>query len=124
VKLFLALLASMLAIGAISFWAWRTSPVVTPCEVIERSTSRSADGRVQADVFEQRCGDSVATHVALRPFGAPVQARGDVFIAAGSTRISLVWRDNRELVVESPARHVLVQESSWRNIGIRIRLVR
>ena len=52
-KLFLALLASMLAIGAISFWAWRASPVVTPCEVIERSTSRSADGRVQADVFEQ-----------------------------------------------------------------------
>jgi len=124
VKLFLALLGSMLAIGALSFWAWRTAPAAAPCEVVDIATVRSPDGRVQADVFDQRCGDSVATHVALRPSGSPVQARGDVFIAAGSVHAVPVWRDNHELVVESPARHVLVQETSWRNVGIRLRLVR
>jgi hypothetical protein len=97
---------------------------VKPCEVIERASSRSPDGRVQADVFDQRCGDSVATHVALRPVGSPVQARGDVFIAAGSVRAAPVWRDNHEVVIESPARHVLIEETSWRNVGVRIRLVR
>ena len=123
-KLFLALLGSMLAIGAVSFWAWRASPPMKPCDVVERSATPSPDSRVQADVYEQRCGDSVATHVALRPIGSPVQARGDVFIAAGSVKASPVWRDDRELIVESPARHVLAQETSWRNVGIRVRLVR
>ncbi|MFN2549108.1 MAG: hypothetical protein ABR567_16930 [Myxococcales bacterium] len=123
-KLLIALLGSMLAIGAVSFWAWRASPAVAPCKVVERASARSPDGKIEADVFDQRCGDSVATHVALRPSGSPVQARGDVFIAGGSVRAAPVWRDNHDLVVESPARHVLLQETSWRNVGIRIRLVR
>ena len=123
-KLFLALLASMLAIGGLSFWAWRSAPATAPCDVVEIATVPSPDGRTRADVFDQRCGDSVGTHVALRPFGSHVQARGDVFIAAGRVPAVPVWRDNHELVVESPARRVLVQESSWRNVGIRIRLVR
>ena len=123
-KLLVALFGSMLAIGAVSFWAWRTAPATSPCVTLERAAVTSPDGRTRADVFEQRCGDSVATHVALRPSGSPVQARGDVFIAAGSVRASAIWRDNRDLVVESPARHVLVEETSWRNVGIRVRLVR
>ena len=123
-KLALGLFGLMLLIGGVSFWAWRASPDQKPCDVVERPASRSPGGRTEADVFEQRCGDSVATHVALRPAGAPVQARGDVFIAAGSVRVALVWRDDRELVIESPAKRVLVEESSWRDVGVRVRLVR
>ena len=123
-KLVLALLGLMLLIGGVSFWAWRASPPQPPCAVVERSSAASPDGKTRADVYEQRCGDSVATHVALRPSGAPEQARGDVFIAAGSVKVALSWRDDRELVVESPARHVLAQESSWRDVGVRTRLVR
>ena len=123
-KLFLALLGSMLAIGGVAFWIWRAAPAVKPCDLVERSSSISPDGRTRADVYDQRCGDSVATHVALRLVGSPVQARGDVFIAAGSVKATPVWRDDRELVVESPAHRVLAQESAWRNIGVQVRLVR
>ena len=123
-KLFLALLGSMLAIGGVAFWIYRASPAVKPCDVIERASSVSPDRKVQADVYDQRCGDSVATHVGLRPVGSPVQARGDVFIAAGSVKVSPIWHEDRELIVESRAQRVLVQETSWRNIGVRVRLVR
>jgi hypothetical protein len=123
-KLAIALLGLMLLVGGVSFIAYRTGPSGPPCAVAERSSSLSPDGRTQADVYEQRCGDSVATHVALRPASAPVQARGDVFIAAGSEQVSLSWRGDREVVVESPARRVLASETSWRNVGVRLQLVR
>ena len=123
-KLFAGLLALMLAIGAVSFWAWRASPVVSPCLDVEISQSRSPDGRVSADVYEKRCGDSVSTHVGLRNSAAPLPARGDVFIAAGRVPAHVTWNSDREAVVESPAKRVLVEESSWKNIGIRVRLVR
>ena len=123
-RLALGLLALMLAIGGISFWAWRAGPEGTTCQDVEVSGSRSPDGHTQADVYEKRCGDSVATHVALRPLSAPLQARGDVFIAAGRVRVSLSWNERGELVVESPARRVLVEETHWRKVGVRVRRVR
>ena len=118
------LLALMLAIGGLSFWAWRAGPEGTACQDLDVSSSRSPDGRTQADVFEKRCGDSVATHVALRPVAAPVLARGDVFIAAGQVRVALSWNEAGELVVESPARRVLVEETHWRKVAVRVRRVR
>ncbi len=123
-KLAVGLLGLMLLIGGVSFVAWRMGPSGPPCAVLERSSVVSPDEKTQADVYEQRCGDSVATHVALRPVKAPVQARGDVFIAAGSVRATPVWRSSREVVVESPARRVLASETSWRNVGVRVQLVR
>lgn len=123
-RLALGLFALMLAIGGISFWAWRAGPEGTPCQDVEVSGSRSPDGRTQADVFEKRCGDSVATHVALRPLSAPLLARGDVFIAAGRVRVLLSWNERGELVVESPARRVLVEETHWRKVSVRVRRVR
>lgn len=118
------LLLLMLAIGGVSFWAWRAGPEGTACEDVDLSGSRSPDGRAQADVYQKRCGDSVATHVALRPASAPLAARSDVFIAAGSVRVLLSWNDRNELVVESPARRVLVEETHWRNVSVRVRRVR
>ena len=120
----MALLALMLAVGAASFWAWRAAPVPPPCQDREVLSARSPDGRALAEVFEQRCGTSVATHVSLRPAGSPLLARSDVFIAAGSAKVSLIWNDARELVVQSPADRVLVEESGWRNVRVRLRRVR
>jgi hypothetical protein len=114
----------MLAIGAVSFWAWRAAPEATPCQPTELAQSRSPDGRAQADLFEVRCGDSVATHVALRPPASPVQARGDVFIAAGRVPARLLWNDAGELVIETPAPRVLAEETHWRSVGVRVRRVR
>ena len=123
-KLAAGLFALMLLICAVSFWAWRAAPETSPCQDVEVAQSRAPDGRALADVFEKRCGDSVATHVALRLQAAPRQARSDVFVAAGRVRVRLVWNSDRELVVESPARQILVEQASWRNVLVRLRRVR
>ncbi len=95
-----------------------------PCLDVEVGQSPSPDGRFFAEVYEKRCGDSVSTHVALRNSGSSILSRGDVFIAAGRVPARVLWNSDHEAVIESPARHVLVQESNWRNIGVRVRLVR
>jgi len=119
-KLLVALFALMLAIGLASLWLWRRSPADAPCASRDLAQARSPDGRTQADVFEVRCGNSLATHVALRPAGAPEAARGDVFIAAGTAPVRLTWNGPGELVLESPAKRVLVEETRWRTTSIRI----
>jgi hypothetical protein len=121
VKLVFALSAVMLAIGAATLVFWRSQPEAEPCDAKEIAQARSPDGRTQADVFELRCGTSVDTHVALRAASAPLRARSDVFVAAGSAPVQAVWTGSRELVVQSAAARVLVQETSWRNITIRLR---
>lgn len=123
-KLVVGLFALMLAVGAASFWTWRTAPLLPSCTDAALAFARSVDGRVEADLFEKRCGDSVTTHVALRPASARPQSHADVFVAAGSVRVRLSWNDAGELVIESPARRVLLEESSWRKVGIRLRRVR
>ena len=94
-KLFGALLALMLAVGAVCFWAWRSAPAVSPCQNVEVAQSRSPDGRVSADVYEKRCGDSVTTHVGLRREGSPVPSRSDVFIAVGRVPARVCWNSER-----------------------------
>jgi hypothetical protein len=121
VKLVVGLFAVMLAIGVATLLFWRAQPESEPCVAKEIAQSRSPDGRTQADVFELRCGTSLDTHVALRAASAPQRARSDVFVAAGSAKVQATWSDSRELVVRSPAARVLVQETSWRDIAIRIR---
>ena len=123
-KLFIGLLGLMLIAAGVSWWAWRSAPLPEPCESRDLSRSVSPDGRALAEVFEQWCGESVATHVSLRPAAAPIQSRSDVFIAAGVASVRLEWNQDRELVVESPAHRVLVQETAWRNVGVRVRLIR
>jgi hypothetical protein len=120
-RLLLGLSALMLAIGFATLWFWRSAPSPPDCESHDLGQSRSPDGRSQADVFEVRCGRTVATHVALRQSASPLEARFDVFIAAGSVPVRAVWTGERELVVESSAGRVLAEETRWRNVGIRIR---
>jgi hypothetical protein len=124
VKLVLALFATMLAIGAVSFWLWRAAPPVAPCDNRVLSEAASPDARFMAAAYERRCSQSVTTHVALRPFKASFKPQGDVFVAAGLERIALRWPEERQLVVESPAQRVLVQETSWRGVAVRVVLVR
>jgi hypothetical protein len=123
-KLLFALLATMLAIGAVSFWFWRAAPPVAPCDDRLIAEAPSPDARFVAAAYQRRCAESITTHVALRPAAAKFRPQGDVFVAAGQTRIALRWREDRQLVVESPAERLLVQETSWRSIAVRVVLVR
>ena len=45
-------------------------------------------------------------------------------IAAGRAPVKVEWNDARELVVETAAERVLVEETSWRSVGVRVRRVR
>jgi hypothetical protein len=123
-KLAAGLFALMLAIAGVSFWAWRAAPVPAPCIDRDVTSALAPDGRTLAEVFEQRCGESVATHVSLRPADSPLLMRSDVFIAAGTPAVRLFWNEPRELVVESPAERVMVEESGWRSVRVRLRRVR
>ncbi|HEX9579200.1 MAG TPA: hypothetical protein VF993_15710 [Myxococcales bacterium] len=123
-KLLLALFAAMLAIGAVSFWFWRAAPAIAPCEERVLSEATSPDARFVAAAYQRRCAESVTTHVALRPAGSSFKPRGDVFVAAGLARVALRWPEERQLVVESPAERILVQETSWRSVAVRVVLVR
>jgi hypothetical protein len=120
-KLLLALFALMLAIGFATLWFWRQAPEPAPCDSRDVAQIPSPQGRVQADVFVVDCGGILATHVALRPAGAAIGARGDIFIARGSVSVRPIWNGERELVVESPAERRLVEETRWRNVAVRIR---
>ncbi|HXL39026.1 MAG TPA: hypothetical protein VN928_00675 [Myxococcales bacterium] len=120
-RLLLGLSALMLAIGFATLWFWRSAPAPAECESRDVGQSLSPDGRSQADVFEVRCGRTVATHVALRPSGSPLEARFDVFIVGGSEPVRAVWIGERELLVESSTGRVLAEETRWRDVGIRIR---
>ncbi len=123
-KLLLALFAAMLAIGAVSLWFWRAAPQVSPCDDEVLSEAASPDARFVAAVYQRRCAAAVTTHVALRPIGVKFRPHGDVFVSPGQTRIALRWPEERQLLVESPAQRVLLQESSWRSVAVRVVLVR
>ncbi|HUJ25898.1 MAG TPA: hypothetical protein VLW85_07770 [Myxococcales bacterium] len=123
-KLALALFALMLAIAGVSFFAWRAAPVPAPCVNRDVSSSTAPDGKSLAEVFTQQCGEHVATHVSLRPAGSAVPMRSDVIIFADTPPVALLWNDEHELVVQSPAERVLVEESGWRNVRVQLRRVR
>jgi hypothetical protein len=119
VKLLLGLTALMLAIGAVGFWVWRSSPEPQPCAIRVFQELRSPDGRTLAEAFEQRCEASLTTHVTLRGAAAPVPARTDVFVAGGAAQVGLSW-ESGALQISSQAR-ALAQESSWRGVTVRVR---
>ena len=122
-KLVLGLAALMLAVGFATLLVWRTAKD-EPCAERAVSQALSPDRRAVAEVFEVSCASATATHVALRPALEGAQARSDVFVAAGAAPVKLLWSDARDLVVESPASRVLLHETAWRNVGVRVRLVR
>jgi hypothetical protein len=123
VKLVLGLAALMLGVAIATLLIWRNVRD-EPCAEREISRAISPDGRAIAEVLEVSCASAVATHVSLRPREGSANARQDVFVATGVTPVALRWRDARQLLVESPARTVVLQETGWRNVGIEVRLVR
>jgi len=120
-KLLVGLFALMLAVGLATLWLWRRSREPSPCESHEIAEYRAPGGRAQADVFEVRCPGAITTHVALRPAERPTEARGDVFVGLGSVPVRVFWDGERELRIESPAERLLVEETRWREVRVRIR---
>jgi len=120
-KLLVGLFALMLAIGLATLVLWHRSPEPEPCESRELTHSRSPDDRSEADVFELHCGPSVTTHVALRSSMSAPKSRADVFVAEGPVPIQVTWTGPRELLVQSPAARVLVAETRWRDVSVKLR---
>ena len=120
-KLLAGLFALMLATALATFWFSRRAADEVACDTRDLAQSVSPDQQAQADLFEVRCGDSLTTHVALRAPLAPAYSRSDVFVAIGSLALRLAWPGPRELVIESPQARVLVAETRWRAIGVKIR---
>jgi hypothetical protein len=120
-RLLIALFALMLAIALATLWFWRRSTGPSPCESREVAHSSSPDGRARVDVFEVRCPGAISTHVALRSQSEPAQARGDVFVALGKAPVQVLWNGDSELVIESPAGRVLLEETRWRDVSVRVR---
>jgi len=116
VRLVWGLTALMVAIGAVGYWVYRSSPEAQPCAVQVLEALRSPDGRTLAEIFDSRCEASVTTHVSLRAANAPEPARTDVFVAEGTPKVSIQWSDGALRV--SSAAHPVVVESSWRDIRI------
>jgi hypothetical protein len=114
----------MVATALVTLWIWRRSPPESPCDAREITRVSSPDGSMQADMFELVCGESVTTHVALHPASSSSSARSDVFIAAGRVPVRISWPDPRELTVESDAPRILVMETRWRDVSVRIRRTR
>lgn len=119
-KLVAGLFALMLAIGLASLVLWRSSPESVPCESRDVSHSRSPDDRSEADVFELHCGPSVTTHVALRSSMSAPKSHADIFVAEGPVAIQVTWRSPRELLLLSPPARVLVAETRWRDVTVKL----
>ena len=119
-KLVLGLAALMLAVGVATLLIWRNVRD-EPCAEREVSRAFSPDGRALAEVVEVSCAAAVATHVSLRLAGGSETSRQDVFVATGVAPVELRWTDPRALVVESPSRTVVLQETNWRDVAIHVR---
>ena len=120
-KLLAGLFALMLAIGLATLVLWHRSPEPEPCEARDLTHSRSPDDRSEADVFELHCGPSVTTHVALRSSMSAPKSHADVFVAEDLVPIQVIWTGPRELLVQSSAARVLVAETRWRDVSVKIR---
>ena len=120
-KLLAGLFALMLSTALATFWLSRRAPDEAACDSRDLAQSVSPDQGAQADLFEVRCGELLTTHVALRAPLAPAYSRSDVFVAIGSLPLRMTWPGPRELAIESPQARVLVAETRWRAIGVKIR---
>ena len=122
-KLFAGLLALMLLIGGASFLAFRAAPSGLECAQRVVAEAPSPDGKFVAALYEQRCGETVTTHVALRMAQAAFVPRGDVVVLEGAAQARLSWRE-KELLVETAAPRVALHEPSWRTVTVRLVRVR
>jgi hypothetical protein len=120
-KLLAGLFVLMLAAGAVSLWLWRRSPEPEPCESRTVARSRSPDDRSEAEIFELKCSKSLTTHVALRPSMAPSRSRSDVLVIEGSAPVGATWISPKELSIEVPPARVLVTETRWRDVTVKLR---
>jgi len=122
-RLLVALSALMLAVGlcTLLLWRWGRSREPSPCDAREIEEIASPGGRAQADVFEVRCPGAVTTHVALRAADKPPESRADVFVGLGAVPVRVVWSGDREILIESMAARLLVGETRWREVSVRIR---
>jgi hypothetical protein len=120
-KLLVGLFALMLAIGLATLVLWRRSPETGSCESRDLAHSRSPDDRSEADVFELHCGPSVTTHVALRSSMSAPKSAADIFVAEGPLPIRVEWTSPREVLVQSPPARVLVAETRWRDVTVKLR---
>jgi hypothetical protein len=120
-KLLVGLFALMLAIGLAALVLWRRSPEPLSCESRNLTHSRSPDGRSEAEVFELHCGSSITTHVTLRPSMSAPRSRADIFVAQGTVPVQVTWTSPRDLLVESSSARVLVSETRWRDVTVKLR---
>ena len=125
-KLFLGLLALMLAVGGLALIASRLGPEGPECINRVLSEARSPGGKFLATSFERTCGSQVATAVGMRLAEGPfIGAEADtVFVAPGRVPVRLLWREELQLTIESPARTVAREESSWRKVQVKLRRLR
>jgi len=120
-KLLAGLFALMLAVGAVTLWLWRRSPEPEPCASRTLAQSRSPDNRSDAEIYELTCGTFVTTHIALRPAMAPPKARSDILVVEGTASLRMRWAAARELSIDAPDARVLVTETRWRDISVKLR---
>jgi hypothetical protein len=121
-KLLVGLFALMLAVGIATLVLWRLarSRESTPCWTREVDSSAAPAGGARADVFEVHCPGAVTTHVALRPLDRPPESRADVFVGMGAVPVRIEWTGDRELSIDSPGTRLLVEETRWRAVRVRV----
>jgi hypothetical protein len=122
-RLLAGLFALMLAVAGVTLWLWRRSPQPEPCESRDVARSRSPDDRSEAEIYELRCGASVTTHVGLRPAMAPPKSRADVLVVEGPVPLRATWTGAKEISVEIPPARILVTETRWRDVSVKVRAV-
>ena len=98
------------------------------CEDRPLEELTSPDGAAIAARYERICGSgSAATHIGMRLRGAPFappDPLGEVYVAPGRPKLTLRWDGPRALLVEAPEPSAMPDRPQWRNVRIRIRMVR
>jgi hypothetical protein len=120
-KLLAALFALMLSVGAVTLWLWRRSPEPEPCHSRTVAQSRSPDDRSDAEIYELTCGASRTTHVALRPAMSPPKTRADVLVVEGTAPVRVTWTAPREISIDAMDARILVTETRWRDVSVKLR---
>ena len=120
-KLLAALFALMLAVGLVTLWLWRRSPEPEPCQSRTVAQSRSPDDRSDAEIYELKCGASLTTHIALRSAMASPKARADILVVEGTAPLRMTWTSAREISIDAPETRILVTETRWRDVSVKVR---
>lgn len=126
-KLFVGLLALMLAVGGIAFAVYRAAPAGAECSNRVLSEIASPDGKFVAASFERLCGAQTATAVGMRLAASPpglYEERDTVFVAPGKVPVRVFWREELALVIESPAQTIAREDATWRKVQVTLRRLR